>query len=153
MHYARIMFIMLVMVAGCGNGVDGEDVVEKSSFQMPVKENTWVRKETLRKSKEDLFSDANKAAAEVPIDSALAAELNKLAKLPLNTQQECSEQANALDKTHVLANLKNTRAYWVQLKTGQIRRKAETQSHRSKGRESYDSGVASETKRIFQSAF
>jgi hypothetical protein len=99
MHYARIMFIMLVMVAGCGNGVDGEDVVEKSSFQMPVKENTWVRKETLRKSKEDLFSDANKAAAEVPIDSALAAKLNKLAKLPLNTQQECSEQANALDKT------------------------------------------------------
>jgi hypothetical protein len=99
MHYARIMFIMLVMVTGCGNGVEGEDVVEKSSFQMPVKENTWVRKETLRKTKEDLSFKVNKTGAEVPIDSALAAELNKPAKLPLNTQQECSEQANALDKT------------------------------------------------------
>ncbi len=98
MHYARIMFIMLVMVAGCGNGVEGEDVVEKSSFQMPMKENTWVRKETLRKTKGDLSFKVNKTGAEVPIDSALAAELNKPAKLPLNTQQECSEQANALDK-------------------------------------------------------
>jgi len=99
MQYARIMFIMLVMVAGCGNGVEGEDVVEKSSFQMPVKENTWVRKETLSKTKGDLSFKVNKTGAEVPVDSALAAELNKPAKLPLNTQQECSEQANALDKT------------------------------------------------------
>ena len=99
MQYARIMFIMLVMVAGCGNGVEGEDVVEKSSFQMPVKENTWVRKETLRKTKGDLSFKVNKTGAEVPVDSALAAELTKPAKLPLNTQQECSEQANALDKT------------------------------------------------------
>ncbi len=99
MHYVRIMFIMLVMVAGCGNGVEGDDVVEKSSFQMPMKENTWVRKETLRKTKGDLSFKVNKTGAEVPIDSALAAELSKLAKLPLNTQQECSEQANALDKT------------------------------------------------------
>ena len=102
MHYARIMFIMfimLVMVTGCGNGVDGEDVVEKSSFQMPMKENTWVRKETLRTTKEDLSFNVNKTGAEVPIDSALAAELKKFAKLPLHTHQECSEQANVLDKT------------------------------------------------------
>ena len=99
MRYERIIFIMLVMVTGCGNGVDGEDVVEKSSFQMPVKENTWVRKETLRKTKEDLSFNVNKTGAEVPIDSALAAELKKIAKLHLNTQEECSEQANTLDKT------------------------------------------------------
>jgi hypothetical protein len=98
MHYARILFIMLVMVTGCGNGVEGEDVVEKSSFQMPMKENTWVRKETLRKSSDDLSFKVNKTGAKVPVDSALAAKLNKPAKLPLNTQQECSEQANALDK-------------------------------------------------------
>ena len=99
MRYERIMFIMLVMVTGCGNGVDGEDVVEKSSFQMPVKENTWVRKETLRKTKEDLSFNVNKTGAKVPIDPALAAKLKKLAKLPINTQEECSEQANTLDKT------------------------------------------------------
>jgi hypothetical protein len=98
MHFARILFIMLVMVTGCGNGVEGEDVVEKSSFQMPVKENTWVRKETLRKSSDDLSFKVNKTGAEVSVDSALAAKLNKPAKLPLNTQQECSEQANSLDK-------------------------------------------------------
>ena len=45
------------LVSGC-NGGDGEDVVDKSSFQMPIKENTWVRKEKVRKTKNDFFSSA-----------------------------------------------------------------------------------------------
>ena len=42
MKYVCVVVLMLGMVTGCENGVDDEDVVEKSSFQMPVKENTWV---------------------------------------------------------------------------------------------------------------
>ena len=51
-----VVFLLAgILVAGCGGG-DGEDVVEKSSFQMPVKENTWVRKETVRTTKDDFIS-------------------------------------------------------------------------------------------------
>ena len=85
------------LVSGC-NGGDGEDVVEKSSFQMPVKENTWVRKETVRKTKDDLFTSASKKSVDVPIDSALAGKLKKASSLSINTQQECLQQATALDK-------------------------------------------------------
>ena len=73
----RFLYSVLLaglMVSGCGGG-DGEDVVEKSSFQMPIKENTWVRKETVRKTKDDLFSSAGKKSVEIPIDSALATKL------------------------------------------------------------------------------
>ena len=88
---------MLVMVTGCGNGVDGEDVVEKSSFQMPVKENTWVRKETMRKTKADVFSNAKNTVAKVDVDSSLFAKLNTPSVLPISSQRECSDLANGLD--------------------------------------------------------
>jgi hypothetical protein len=87
------------MVTSCGNGVEGEDVVEKSSFQMPIKENTWVRKETVRKTKDDFFSSQGTKSAEVSVDSALAAKLKTPASISINTLQECLDQANALDKT------------------------------------------------------
>jgi hypothetical protein len=99
MKYARVVIIMLVMVTGCGNGVDGEDVIHKSSFQMPVKENTWVRKETMRKTKADVFSNSKNTVAKVAVDLALLAKLKEPSMLPISTQQECSELANGLDKT------------------------------------------------------
>ncbi len=83
------------LVSGCG---EGEDVVEKSAFQMPVKENTWVRKETVRKTKDDFFAASGEKSAEVSVDSTLVAKLKKTATLSVNTEQECVEQANALDK-------------------------------------------------------
>ena len=88
-----------VLIVGCGGGVEGEDVVEKSSFQMPIKENTWVRKETVRKTKDDFFSSQGKKSPEVPVDSSLASKLKKPVALSVNTQQECLDQASALDKT------------------------------------------------------
>jgi len=98
MRYARLIGLMLVLVAGCGSGVNDEEVVEKSNFQMPVKENTWVRKETVSKSKDDFFANTGKATVEVPIDSGLAAKLKKPATLSINSQQECVEQAKAIDQ-------------------------------------------------------
>ncbi len=100
MQYKRwVVFILAgFLLSGCGGGMDDEDVVEKSNFQMPMKENTWVRKETVRKTTDDLFANAGKKSAEVPVDSALAAKLKKPATLPINSQEECLEQANALDQ-------------------------------------------------------
>ncbi len=83
------------LLSGCGGGMDDEDVVEKSNFQMQMKENTWVRKETVRKTKDNLSSSAGKV---VPIDPALATKLKTPSSLSINTQQECLEQANAFDK-------------------------------------------------------
>jgi hypothetical protein len=97
-RFLHSVILAMLLVTGCGGGVEGEDVVEKSSFQMPIKENTWVRKETVRKTKDDFFSSKGKKSAEVPIDSALAAKLKTSASLSINTLQECSQQANALDK-------------------------------------------------------
>jgi hypothetical protein len=98
MQYGRLIVLMLVMVAGCGSGMNDEEVVEKSNFQMPVKENTWVRKETVSKSKDGLFANADKKSVEVPVDPALADKLKKPATLAINSQQECVEQAKAIDQ-------------------------------------------------------
>ncbi len=89
--------VLGLLVAGCGGG-DGEDVVEKSAFQMPVKENTWVRKETVRKTKDDFLASPDKKNVEVPVDPALVAKLKTPVRLSVNTEEECIAQAKALDK-------------------------------------------------------
>ena len=85
------------LVSGC-NGGDGEDVVDKSSFQMPIKENTWVRKEKVRKTKNDFFSSAGKKNVEVPVDSTLATKLKTPVSLSISTEKECLQLTNAFDK-------------------------------------------------------
>lgn len=100
----RFLYSVLLaglMIVGCGGGVEGEDVVEKSSFQMPIKENTWVRKETVRKTKDDFFSSKDKKNVEVLADASLAAKLKTPVSLSINTQQECVQQANALNKVRI----------------------------------------------------
>lgn len=98
-RYFSSVLLAGILVSGCGGGGDGEDVVEKSSFQMPIKENTWVRKETVRKTKDDFFASAGKKTIEVPVDSTLADKLKTPASLSINTQEECLQQANSLDET------------------------------------------------------
>jgi hypothetical protein len=101
MKYTSLIVIILVMVTGCGNAIDGEDVVEKSAFRMPLKENTWVRKETLRKTRDDLYINANKKSNTVPVNPALAAKLKKTPAFSINSEKECSEQAEALNKRRI----------------------------------------------------
>lgn len=97
-----VVFLLAgILVAGCGGG-DGEDVVEKSSFQMPVKENTWVRKETVRTTKDDFISSGTQKNIEVPVDPALVTKLNTPTSLSINTKQECLAQANTLDDVRTL---------------------------------------------------
>jgi hypothetical protein len=92
---SRVVVFLLVgvLVSGC----DASEDVE-SSFQMPVKENTWVRKEAVRKTQNDSFVSRN---IEVSVDSALATRLRASTPLSVNTKQECLQRANAFDKTRV----------------------------------------------------
>ena len=101
MEYVRVLFITLVMVTGCGNGVEGEDVVETSAFQMPVKENTWVRKETFRKTSDTIADTANDKDTKVSIDPALASSLKKTAAIPIKAEQDCSNKADDLNKRRI----------------------------------------------------
>ena len=84
-----IFLLAGVLISGCGGDRDGEDVVEKSSFLMPIKENTWVRKETVRKTRDDFLASEGKKTTEVPVDSALAAKLKIPASLTVNSLQDC----------------------------------------------------------------
>tara|TARA_B100001123_G_C15140703_1_gene959361 strand:- start:47 stop:895 length:849 start_codon:yes stop_codon:yes gene_type:complete len=93
------ILIAVILIVGCGGGADGEDVVEKSSFQMPIKENTWVRKEAVRKSSHDIATSVSaKENPLVPTDPALVAKLKKPVSLSINTKEECIKQAGILDK-------------------------------------------------------
>lgn len=101
MQYARFLVLLLsgLVVVGCGGGMNDDEVVEKSAFKMPTKENTWVRKETVSKSKEEFFANAGKKSTEVPIDPALKSKLKKpVTLLPIKTKEECLTQADALDQ-------------------------------------------------------
>jgi len=94
-QYAGWMVFLLagVLVSGC----DASEDVE-SSFQMPVKENTWVRKEAVRKTRNTAFNSKN---IKVSIDSALVAKLKTPTAISINTQQECLQLANTFDKVRV----------------------------------------------------
>jgi len=91
--------LFVILISGCGGGRDGEDVIEKSSFLMPIKENTWVRKETVRKTRDDFFAAGGKKTTEVPVDSALAGKLKIPTSLAVNSLKDCLHQTNILDKT------------------------------------------------------
>jgi hypothetical protein len=100
MQYARFLVFLLsgLVVVGCGGGMNDDEVVEKSAFKMPTKENTWVRKETVSKSKEEFFANAGKKSTEVPIDPALKSKLKKPAELSIKIKEECLARADALDQ-------------------------------------------------------
>ncbi|MZH42205.1 MAG: hypothetical protein F3740_10450 [Nitrospinae bacterium] len=101
MQYAPIVSILLVMVTGCGNGVEGEDVVEKTAFRMPVKENTWVRKESTRKTSDTIDDVANSKVTKISIDPALASKLKQSKAINVKTEQDCADKANALNKRRI----------------------------------------------------
>jgi hypothetical protein len=100
MQYARFLVFLLsgLVIVGCGGGMNDDEVVEKSAFKMPTKENTWVRKETVSKSKEEFFANAGKKSTEVSIDPALKSKLKKPAELFIKIKEECLARADALDQ-------------------------------------------------------
>ena len=86
-----------VLVMSCS-----PEAAQDEPMQMPFKENTWVRKEEIKKTKSFMFSTGEKLA--LPIDDRLIKKLNTIStsNSSINSEEECLSQANALDKRRMV---------------------------------------------------
>jgi len=93
------IILCVVMTGTFATGCSGESV-EEAPLQMPFKENTWVRKETVSKSKEQMFDSANKSLPALPVDASLAKKLNSVStsSTAIKNEKDCLVQVNELDK-------------------------------------------------------
>ena len=78
------------------------EAAQDEPMQMPFKENTWVRKEEIKKTKSTMFSADEKLP--LPIDDRLVKKLNTISNssTSINSEVECLSQANALDKRRMV---------------------------------------------------
>jgi len=93
----RLQIIFCVIVAGVLVMSCGPEAAQDEPMQMPFKENTWVRKEEVKKTKSTMFSTGEKLT--LPIDDRLVKKLNTIStsSSSINSEEECLSQANALD--------------------------------------------------------
>jgi hypothetical protein len=77
-------------------------------LQMPFKENTWVRKETLKKSSAQISGSSYKTLPALPIDASLAKKLRTISTSSpeVENEQDCLAQANALDKRRTAVQMR-----------------------------------------------
>ena len=98
----RLQIIFCVIVAGVLVMSCSPEAAQDEPMQMPFKENTWVRKEEIKKTKSFMFSTGEKLA--LPIDDRLIKKLNTIStsNSSINSEEECLSQANALDKRRMV---------------------------------------------------
>ncbi|MFT4579222.1 MAG: hypothetical protein ACI8PD_001775 [Nitrospinales bacterium] len=84
-----------IFVSGCS-----AEPIEEAQLQMPFKENTWVRKETLTRSSAQISGSSYKTLPALPVDTSLAKKLRTISTSSpkVKSEQDCLAQANALDK-------------------------------------------------------
>ena len=87
--------LMGIFASGCSAEPVGE-----APLQMPIKENTWVRKETLTKSSAQISGASYETLPALPVDASLAKKLRTIStsSSEVKSEQDCLAQANALDK-------------------------------------------------------
>ena len=92
-----ILFVLLtgVFVSGCS-----AEPVDEAPLQMPFKENTWVRKETMTRSSAQIPEISYETLPALPIDASLAKKLKTISTSSpeMKNEQDCLAQANELDK-------------------------------------------------------
>ena len=100
----RLQIIFCVIVAGVLVMSCSPEAAQDEPMQMPFKENTWVRKETLTKSKDNMFASTGEQLAPLPVDAGLTKKLNTIStsNSSINSEEECLSQANALDKRRMV---------------------------------------------------
>ena len=78
------------------------EAAQDEPMQMPFKENTWVRKEEIKKTKSTMFSIGEKLA--LPIDDRLVKKLNTIStsNSSINSEESCLVEANALNKRRMV---------------------------------------------------
>ena len=84
-----------IFVSGCS-----AEPVDEAPLQMPFKENTWVRKETLTRSSADISETSYETLPALPVDGSLAKKLKTISTSSpeVKNEQDCLDQASALDK-------------------------------------------------------
>ena len=97
-----LKIILSLSVAGVLIMSCSPEAAQDEPMQMPFKENTWVRKEEIKKTKSFMFSTGEKLA--LPIDDRLIKKLNTIStsNSSINSEEECLSQANALDKRRMV---------------------------------------------------
>ena len=97
-----LQIILCLSVAGVLVMSCSPEAAQDEPMQMPFKENTWVRKEEIKKTKSFMFSTGEKLA--LPIDDSLIKKLNTIStsNSSINSEEECLSQANALDKRRMV---------------------------------------------------
>ena len=97
-----LQIILCLSVAGVLVMSCSPEAAQDEPMQMPFKENTWVRKEEIKKTKSFMFSTGEKLA--LPIDDRLVKKLNTIStsNSSINSEEECLSQANALDKRRMV---------------------------------------------------
>ena len=92
-----------IFVSGCS-----AEPIEEAPLQMPFKENTWVRKETLKKSSAQISGSSYKTLPALPIDASLAKKLRTISTSSpeVENEQDCLAQANALDKRRTAVQMR-----------------------------------------------
>ena len=91
----RLKIIVYVVVASIFITGCEQEAAQEAPMQMPFKENTWVRKEAIKKS--EVFSPIQQET--LPIDNSLVKQLKTVSTpIELNNEKECLAQASALDQ-------------------------------------------------------
>ena len=98
----RLQIIFCVIVGGVLVMSCSPEAAQDEPMQMPFKENTWVRKEEIKKTKSFMFSTGEKLA--LPVDDRLIKKLNKIStsSSSINSEEECLSQATELDKRRMV---------------------------------------------------
>ena len=92
-----------IFVSGCS-----AEPIEEAPLQMPFKENTWVRKETLKKSSAQISGSSYKTLPALPVDVSLAKKLRTISTSSpeVKNEQDCLAQANTLDKRRTAVQMR-----------------------------------------------
>jgi hypothetical protein len=92
-----------IFVSGCS-----AEPIEEAPLQMPFKENTWVRKETLKKSSAQISGSSYKTLPALPVDASLAKKLRTISTSSpeVENEQDCLAQANVLDKRRTAVQMR-----------------------------------------------
>ncbi|MBL4665518.1 MAG: hypothetical protein JKY23_06185 [Nitrospinaceae bacterium] len=95
-----LQIILCVVLTGVFTSGCSAEPIEEAPLQMPFKENTWVRKETLTRSSTQISESSNKTLPALPVDASLAKKLKTISTSTpeVNNEQGCLAQANVLDK-------------------------------------------------------
>ena len=93
----RLNIVFTGMIAGILVMSCSPEAAQEEPMQMPFKENTWVRKETLTKSSDNMFSKSEPLAP-LPVDTKLVKILKTVSTSDVTNEDDCLKKAREINK-------------------------------------------------------